>query len=239
MIPMIMSNRDMMIIKQSKRWTMLGKGLKTVLLTILAAMVISGCGSDTAGTTPGAEPADTAQEEADTAGTTQSTEPADTVEDEETSAIETTTELMDYYGQNIDDLMSDFPDLEISSEEGIYDVNGAQYIDKTEEADGRLLGPEFDVDGDFIIVGITYSGNKFTLSGVGIGMTMDEAISLLKSEGWEFSNVDYAHGTAQYIANYTKDDRMLTLVSTDEGEFGKSEESDLTGNVETVSVQKQ
>ena len=152
--------------------------------------------------------------------------------------IDSDGELMDYYGKNIDDLMPDFPDLEISAQEGIYDKNGAQYIDKEEEFDGMLSGPSFDVDSKFNIVGITYSGRRFTLAGLCAAMTMDDAIATAKENGWTFSDVDFAHGTAQYVANYTKDDMILTIISTDEGEFGKSEESDLTGSVETVSVSK-
>ena len=153
--------------------------------------------------------------------------------------IDADAELMDYYGHNIDELMSVFPELEISSEEGIYDKNGAQYLDKEEEFDGMLSGPSFDVDSKSNIVGITYSGRRFTLAGLCAAMTIDDAIKTAKEDGWKFSDVGFAHGTAQYVANYTKDDMTLTIVSTDEGEFGKSEESDLTGSVETVSVSKQ
>lgn len=157
------------------------------------------------------------------------------VADEERN-IDADGELMDYYGANIDELMPVFPNLEISSDEGIYDKNGAQYIDKEEEFDGMLSGPSFDVDSDHNIVGITYSGRRFVLAGLCAAMTIDDAIKTVKENGWEFSDVDFAHGTAQYVANYTKDGMMLTIVSTDEGEFGKTEESDLTGSVETVSV---
>lgn len=152
--------------------------------------------------------------------------------------IDADGELMDFYGKNIDDLMADFPSLEISAQEGIYDKDGAQYIDKEEEFDGVLSGPSFDVDKDFNIVGITYSGRRFVLAGLCAAVDIKDAIDIVKENGWEFSDVDFAHGTAQYVANYTKDDMILTIVSTDEGEFGKTEESDLTGFVETVAVTK-
>ncbi len=160
------------------------------------------------------------------------------VQEPEDRNIDADGELMDFYGKNIDDLMADFPGLEITAQEGIYDKEGAQYMDKEEEFDGVLSGPTFDVDKDFNIVGITYSGRRFVLAGLCAAVDINDAKSILKENGWEFSDVDFAHGTAQYVANYTKDDMILTIVSTDEGEFGKTEESDLTGFVETVSVTK-
>ncbi len=147
-------------------------------------------------------------------------------------------DLMDYYGHNVDELMALLPTLEIMSDEGYHEKDGAVYIDKEEEFDGRLSGPEFDVDHDHNIVGITYSGRRFAVAGLSAAMTIDEAIESIKQDGWTFSEVGFAHGTAQYVASYTKGDMILTIVSTDEGEFGKNEESDLTGSVETVSVSK-
>ncbi len=157
---------------------------------------------------------------------------------DEARNIDADGELMDFYGKNIDDLTADFPNLEIMAQEGMYDKEGAQYIDKEEEFDGVLSGPSFDVDKDFNIVGITYSGRRFVLAGLCAAVDIKDAIAIVKENGWEFSDVDFAHGTAQYVANYTKDDMILTIVSTDEGEFGKTEESDLTGFVETVAVTK-
>ena len=213
---------------------MLKKGLKTILPAMLVTIVLYGCGTQGSGDVPEGTSAAAPAEVSGTEGEEQQDVPAD----EEAPVVEPSTELKDYYGLNVDDLMADFPDLEITADEGTYDKNGAQYMDKKEQYDGVLAGPTFDVDKDFNIVGITYGGKKFTLFGIKTGMDMQEAIKAAKADGWEFSNVDFAHGTAQYVVNMTKDDKTLTLISDAEGEFGRSEESDVSGNVATISLTK-
>ena len=211
---------------------MLRKSISIIIVAAIMAVGMTGCGAEVNVNTAVAQNEATAEDGAPSEDTVQDD---GRIVDEERN-IDADGELMDYFGKNIDELMSDFPNLEIFSEEGIYDKNGAQYIDKEEEFDGVLSGPTFDVDSDNNIVGITYTGRRFVLEGLCAAMTIDDAIKTVKENGWEFADVDFAHGTAQYVMNYTKGDMMLTIVSTDEGEFGKSEESDVTGSVETVSV---
>ena len=65
---------------------------------------------------------------------------------------------------------------------------------------------------------------------------MEEAGKLIKERGWTFQSVDFAHGTAQYVVTYTKDNMELVLVSDESGDFSKSEESDVIGCVATISI---
>ena len=147
-------------------------------------------------------------------------------------------ELMDYFGKNIEDVACDFPSLEISVNEGIYDKSGAQFIDKEEEEDGRLCGPTFDVDSNGAVAGIEYSGSKHSLSGFTAGMAMKDIMEDLKKDGWVLSNVDLTHGTSQIYVLFEKDDMEICIVSDAEGEFGHTEESDVTGNADIISVSK-
>ncbi|MCR5357990.1 MAG: hypothetical protein K6E63_11380 [Lachnospiraceae bacterium] len=158
-------------------------------------------------------------------------------EDEE-GAVEESDELFDYYGLNIDELLSVFPDLEELTSEGQYASENREFMDKTEELDGRLLGPVFDVDADSNIIGISYSGSRFSLAGLTPGMPVVEAKKILKEDGWGFSLVDIAHGTAQYVISYEKDDMTLTISSTQDGNTTKMEENDVEGEIDTVSVYK-
>jgi len=150
------------------------------------------------------------------------------------TGIDTGSELMGYFGENISRAKDAFSNIE---EMGEYE-NLTLYMDKEEEYDGVLAGPEFNVDSDLQIVGIAYSGKKYTLAGISTAMTMQDAMGSLKEEGWTLSGVDFAHGTAQYVVSFDKDGLTLSMVSTDEGEFGKTEESDVTGSVERISVVK-
>ncbi len=147
-------------------------------------------------------------------------------------------ELMDYFGKNIEDVACDFPSLEISVNEGIYDKSGAQFIDKEEEEDGRLCGPTFDVDSNGGVAGIEYSGSKHSLYDLATGTPMTDAVDRLKKDGWTVVNVDLTHGTSQIYVLFEKDDMEICIVSDAEGEFGHTEESDVTGNIDIISVSK-
>lgn len=158
---------------------------------------------------------------------------SETVEDKTTSY-----ELKDYFGKNIEDVAIDFPSLEISVNEGIYDKDGAQFIDKKEEEDGKLCGPTFDVDSNGVVVGIEYSGSVHSLSGLTTGMAMKDIMEDLKKDGWSVSNVDLTHGTSQIYVLFEKDDTEICIVSDAEGEFGHTEESDVSGNADIISISK-
>lgn len=187
-------------------------------------------------------------EETSTSETTEYKDPKtniDTIEEsvdgsDDTSKTDTAAsyELMDYFGANIEDVACDFPSLEISVNEGIYDKGGAQFIDKTEEEDGRLCGPTFDVDSNGVVAGIEYSGKEHSLSGFTAGMAMKDIMDDLKKDGWSLSNVDLTHGTSQIYVLFEKDDTEICIVSDAEGEFGHTEESDVSGNADIISVSK-
>ena len=172
-------------------------------------------------------------------------EPADAEEPEETGEAEESeedlfmgsTELMDYFGSNIDDLMGPFPALEIFAQEGSYTPAGAQYMDKQETAaDGSLAGPWFDVDENSDIVGLSYSGTKYTVSGIAVGTPMQDAAAIAKKDGWTFRSVEYEHGTGYGVGVYMKDDLTMAVSSDAEAEFGSETEDELSGNVARVLV---
>ncbi len=221
----------------------IAKRFSVIAIVLVAAFAITGCskGAD-AGNTPVAEETPTPVPAAEETPTPVPEEtPAPEEEKEEETKIEDDgieTDLMDYFGQSIEEVSSLFPNLEIMSNEGYYDKNGTVYIDKEEEFDGVLSGPEFDTDSDSNIVGITYSGRNYAVAGLYVTMTVAEATDTLKKDGWTFSEVGVTHGTAQYYAVYGKDDLELSFVSTDDGVFGKDKESDITGFVQSISVAK-
>ena len=137
-------------------------------------------------------------------------------------------DLMDYLGGSVDDASVVIPALE---------QDGEQYSSKEEvAADGSLAGPFMDVDADGIVTGITYSGEVFSVESLWVGTSMADSGQYLKDLGWEFQGVDFAHGTAQYVVTYALNDMELVLVSDEAGDFDKSEESDVTGCIATISV---
>lgn len=205
------------------------KRIPVIAIVLVAVLFATGCGSQADVVTQHAS------EVTPTPVTEEPNEPVKETEEEiEDDGAE--SDLMDYFGQSIEDVSSLFPDLEVMSNEGYYDKNGTVYIDKEEEFDGVLSGPQFDTDSDANIVGITYSGRRFAVAGLSSAMKVEDAIETLKKDGWTFSETGVTHGTAQYYAVYSKDDKELSFVTTGEGEFGKDKESDLTGSIESISV---
>lgn len=145
------------------------------------------------------------------------------------AGFEEGTDLMDFLGGSIEDAVAAIPGLE---------QDGEQYSAKEETAfDGvSLAGPFFDVDADGVVTGISYSGETYCVETIWVGVSMEYSGEYLKELGWEFQSVDFAHGTAQYVVTYVRDDMELVLVSDEAGDFEKSEESDVTGCVATISV---
>lgn len=138
-------------------------------------------------------------------------------------------DLMDYLGSPVEDLCAVVPALE---------KDGEQYSAQEEvAADGlTLAGPFADVDADGIVTGVTYSGELFSIGTLWMGTSMADSGQALKDLGWQFENVDFAHGTAQYVVTYSMNDMELVLISDEAGDFDKSEESDVTGCIATISV---
>ena len=137
-------------------------------------------------------------------------------------------DLFDYLLSPVDDLGALIPELE---------QDGEQYSAKEEKAfDGlSLAGPFVDVNADNLITGITYGGTKYCVNSIWVGDSMEYAGQFLKETGLEFQSVDFAHGTAQYVVTYAADGIEIILVSDESGDFDKSEESDVTGCVATIS----
>lgn len=137
-------------------------------------------------------------------------------------------DLLNYLGSSIEEASEVIPALE---------QDGEQYSSKEEvAADGSLAGPFVDVDADGLVTGITYSGNIFCIESLWIGTSVADGGEYLKELGWNFESVDFAHGTAQYVVTYSLNDMELVLVSDEAGDFDKSEESDVTGCIATISV---
>lgn len=154
---------------------------------------------------------------------------AATTNPEAEASTEAGTDLMDFMGSPVEEACAEVEGLE---------KDGDQYSAREEKSmDGlSLAGPFIDVDADGIVTGITYSGEKYCVETLWVGTSMEHSGQFLKDLGWEFQNVDFAHGTAQYVVTYAKDNMELILVSDEAGDFDKSEESDVTGCVATISV---
>ena len=99
-----------------------------------------------------------------------------------------------------------------------------------------LAGPFFYVDNDGKVVGINYSGREYSVCKITLGMPMSKAQETVKSQGYEFSGVEIAHGTAKYVAIYEKDGIVISIVSDEDGDFGKTEENDVTGNADSINI---
>lgn len=156
----------------------------------------------------------------------------------ETSDVSYMTDLFDYFEADIDHVASDFPDIQ-------YDDSYKNSEDTTEisppadtmetMSDGlALAGPFFTVDKDGTVVGISYGGRTYSVCGITAGMPMSEAAEIAKSHGFTFSHVDIAHGTAKYVAIYDNGEMRLCITSDADGDFGRTEESDVTGNVDGI-----
>lgn len=139
------------------------------------------------------------------------------------------TDLIDFLGNPIEDALPKISGLV---------QDGEQYSSKEETSvDGiSLAGPFIDVDADSNVTCITYGGTQYSVDTVWVGTSMTESGQILKDNGWEFSGVDFAHGTAQYVVTYNKDNMELSMVSDESGDFDKSEESDVTGCISVISV---
>lgn len=150
-------------------------------------------------------------------------------------------DLFDYFECSIEDVASAFPDLEYDDS---YKTNTESSTTFSEPTDGMetlsdglaLAGPFFSVDNEGTVVGIYYGGKNQTICGLCGGMDMKEAGEIAKGHGFEFSRLDVAHGTANYVAVYNNGEMELAISSDAEGDTGKLEESDITGNVDSVSL---
>ncbi len=148
------------------------------------------------------------------------------------------TDLFEYYGANIDNVATDIPELKYDdsykSAEGTTEISPpAESMEKM--SDGyALAGPFFTVDKSGTVVGVNYGGRKYYVCGITAGIPMSEAAQIAKSHGFTFSNVDIAHGTAKYVVEYDNGEMRLFITSDADGDFGKTEESDVTGNVDGI-----
>ena len=152
------------------------------------------------------------------------------------------TDLYDYFEANIDHVATDFKELQYDdsykNSDITTDISGPTDTMET-MADGlALAGPFFTVDKEGTVIGISYGGGMYSVCGITTGMPMSEAAEIAKSHGFTFSRVEIAHGTAKYIAVYDNAGMELYISSDADGDFGKTEESDVTGNVESILLQR-
>ncbi|MCR5590523.1 MAG: hypothetical protein K6F73_03255 [Lachnospiraceae bacterium] len=150
------------------------------------------------------------------------------------------TDLFAYYAMNIDDVAIDFPDLQYDDSyktaEGTTEVS--EPTDMMERmSDGlALAGPFFSIDNEGTVVGITYGGLTYCVCEICVGMSMSEAAELAKIHDYEFSHVEITHGSAKYVSIYDNGQTQLCIVSDADGDISKTEESDVTGNVDSITV---
>ncbi|MBQ9500522.1 MAG: hypothetical protein IJU70_00045 [Lentisphaeria bacterium] len=111
-------------------------------------------------------------------------------------------------------------------------------LERFYQAQEQRGGPFFTVDKEGTIVGESYGGKKYAVCGITVGMPISEAAEIAKSHGFNFSNAEIAHGTAKYVAIYDNGEAQLCITSDADGVFGKTEESDVTGNVDNILITK-
>ena len=151
-------------------------------------------------------------------------------------------DLFAYYDMNIDDVAADLTDLQ-------YDDSYKTAEDTTEISaptdnmeklsDGyALAGPFFTVNNEGTVVGVNYGGHNYSVCEIEAGMPMGEAAQMARIHGFNFSRVEIAHGTATYVSIYDNGDVLLCISSDAEGDFKKTEESDVTGNVDSIRIIK-
>ncbi|MCR5233490.1 MAG: hypothetical protein K6E53_06225 [Lachnospiraceae bacterium] len=166
---------------------------------------------------------------------------ADQVEGFDTNGV-IKMDLFAYYDMNIDDVAADITDLQYDDSykaaEGTTEISGP--TDKMEKlSDGyALAGPFFTVDKEGTVVGVNYGGHDFCVCEIEAGMPMSEAAENAKLHGFEFSRVEIAHGTAKYVSIYDNGEVELCITSDADGDFSKTEESDVTGNVDSILIIK-
>ena len=212
----------------------ISKMILILMIIGLTSGLFSACGSsgtaDGQGTTE--QTTDNKNQETD--------EIEDAAGDGEINTIENGSDLIDYYGMNIDDVVIDFPDLQYdnSYKTGDEITEVSVPADKMERmSDGvALAGPFFLIDQKGTVVGINYGGLTYCICKVSVGMPMSEAADLVKSQGFQFADVEIAHGTAKYVAIYDNGEIQLSITSDADGDFGKTEESDVTGNVDCIMI---
>ena len=152
------------------------------------------------------------------------------------------TDLYAYLGMNIDDVAVDFPDLQYDdsykNSEGTTEVSEpADMMEKM--SDGLALGgPFFTIDKSGTVVGVNYGGKTYCVCQISVGMPMSEAKELAKQQDFKFSRVEITHGTAKYVAIYDNGQYELCITSDEDGNTGKTDESDVEGNVDCLLINK-
>lgn len=151
------------------------------------------------------------------------------------------TDLYDYYGKHIDDVAVDFPSLQYDDSYKTSDEDTTGISEPAEDmekmSDGlALAGPFFSINKEGKVVGISYGGKTYCVNGISIGTPVSEAIETVKKSGFKFNRVEIAHGTAKYVAIYDNGDTELCIVSDEDGNTQKTEEGDVTGNVDMINI---
>ena len=210
-----------------------------ILMMIFTATTLTACGDYKEKVEVVAETSESTEiTEDETVAETEATVVEEISDADELGTDSEKRDLFDYYDVNIEQVATDLTDLQIDDSyktaDGTTVISGPTDTMETLSDGYALAGPFFTVDNDGTVVGINYGGKEYTLCSIAAGIPMSEAADIAKSHGFTFSSVEIAHGTAQYVAIYENSYMTLCITSDAEGEFGQSEESDVTGNVDSV-----
>ncbi|MBE5906766.1 MAG: hypothetical protein E7277_08290 [Lachnospiraceae bacterium] len=112
---------------------------------------------------------------------------------------------------------------------------------KDSSIDGSMPGPFYTLNKtSHKITEIYYGGKQYYVEGVKVGNTMKKASDKLKSDGWKFHEVTFAHGTASAVVSYKKDGKIIDIISDTEGDFDNvTEEANVkNGKVGSIFLRK-
>ena len=203
----------------------------TVLSVAFCTVLVSGCSfSTTQAPIPSVESVE--KPVAKTEGTSQSAISEAGASKEEAKKPEWDGDLYYFYGKTIDDIKVFFPNLK---DEEIGD-GSEYYIDEEEIVDGAYSGPSFSLSDDGIVNNVSYSGNRYSMNGIVVGMDYQEAVKTIKSQGWSNQSFGFVHGLGTAYLVYQKGDQQLYLESNEGSSKHSLEEYEVTGKVSRITI---
>lgn len=155
----------------------------------------------------------------------------ETTQEVEEEIVDITTDLMAFLSADGQNVLNAFPAAhkEGNGGDAYYQVDG-------EMDDYAIAGPFFYLNNNGFVNEIYYSGVNYSIGGIYKGMSVPKAINILENDGWEFSDVDYTHGTGTYNVTLTKKNMVFFIDTDQDGDYSKNEKSDVTGNVARMMV---
>ncbi|MCR4740168.1 MAG: hypothetical protein K5886_07895 [Lachnospiraceae bacterium] len=208
--------------------------IEMVMIFGMTASILSGCGNSKPETVAMEQMEEEIEEQA-TDSTENETNQNDGLEINDETYMK---DLFDYFEANIEHVATDFPDIQLDdsykNSESTTEISPPTDTMETMSDGLALAGPFFTVDRNGKIVGINYGGRIYSVCGITAGTPMSEAAEIAKSHGFTFSRVEITHGSAKYVTIYDNGGMQLCITSDADGDFGKTEESDVTGNVDGI-----